>query len=364
MLRRAWFVLLFGAALAISLLSLPSAPLGAVQVTPAPTLARITVGGRIQAGTDGLQLPVGAPVTLHVLRAATADAQPVLIQQLQTALNADGTFRFENLAFQTGDLIFASLRYDGAQQASPIVKLEAPLRDFELPIVLYARTEDASAIQIVRAQHTFEFPSESMAQILSVYLLRAQGDRFFMTEQSASNGKNVSARLPLPIGAVAVAFDPALNDSLAIGGSTIAPEVLLTRPLFPGELYEVIFSYQLPFRDGATIDQDYPYRAEQVQIRLPQDANAALTSQTQRFRQSSEAVQATGRTYQVYQLERPMLAAERLIFTLTRRLPQTPQPSVRMGSEDTTWFAVLVLGLVLIGVFGGAVWLMQRLLRR
>lgn len=364
MLRSLRFVFATGTIFALSVISLLSAPLNAAQVTPTPATPRITINGRIQAGTDGLQLPVGAPVTLHVLRATAQNASPVLIQQLQTTLSADGTFRFENLAFQPDDLVFASLRYDGAQQASLIIKLEAPLRDFELPITLYARTDDAAVVQIVRAQHTFEFPSESMAQILSAYVLRVQGDKFFMTDQSAPNGKLISARLPLPIGAVAIAFDPTLSDSLAIGGSSIAPEVLLTRPLFPDQSYEVIFSYQLPVSSGATIDQDYLYRAEQVEVRLPQEAGTALTSQTQRFRHSAESAQVTGRAYHVYQLEEPLRAGERLIFTLTRRLP-TPQPAARLSrADDTTWFAVLVLGLVLIGAFGSAVWLLRRLLRR
>lgn len=365
MLRRAWPALTLSITLALSLIGALSAPLDAAQATPTPALTRITVSGRIQAGTDGLSVPIGAPVTLHVLRATAPDSPPVLIQQLQTPLSAEGTFRFENLAFQPDDLVFASLRYDGAQQASVIVKLEPPLRDFELPITLYARTNDSDALQIARAQHTFEFPSEDMAQILSVYTLRVRGDKFFSTDQSAPNGRNISARFPLPVGAVAIAFDPALSDSLAIGGSAIAPEVLLTRPIFPDQPYEVIFSYQLPLGGGATLDQDYLYRTEQVEIRLPQDAQATLTSPTQRFRQSTESVQGTGRTYQVYQLEQPLQAGERLIFTLTRRLPPTPQPFSRPSTaEDTTWFAVLVLGLVLIGVFGSAIWLLRRLFRR
>lgn len=364
MLRRASLALCLHLILLLSALSALTAPSHAAQATPTPALVRITIAGRIIAGTDGLRLPVGAPVTLHLLRATTPDTAPVLIQQLQTSLSADGTFRFENLAFQPGDLIFASLRYENAQQASAIVKLEAPLRDFELPIKLYERTDDAAVVSIERAQHTFEFLNERVAQILSVYVLRVQGDRFFLTDQSAPNGKLIAVRLPLPIGAVAIAFDPTLDQMLSIGGSAIAPEVLLTRPLFPEERYEVIFSYQLPFSSGATLDQDYLYRTEQVEIRLPQEAAATLSSQKQRFRQSLETSPSTGRAYLVYQLEQALQPAERLIFTLNRTLP-TPQPVQRaVRAEDTTWFAALVLGLTALGALGGAIWLLQRLLRR
>lgn len=365
MLRRALFALTMCALFALRSLTAHDVPLHAAQVTATPSLARITITGRIVAGTDGLQLPVGAPVTLHVLRAASPELPPAPIQQIQAPLSAEGTFRFENLAFQPDDLIFASLRHDGAQQASVIVKLEAPLRDFELPITLYARTDDASVVRVVRAQHTFEFPSESIAQVLSAYVLRVQGDKFFMTDQRAPNDKLISARFPLPVGAVALAFDPSLSESLSIGGSAIAPEVLLTRPLFPEQTYEVIFSYQLPLSDSATLDQDYLYHTEQVEIRLPQDAEATLSSDKQSFRESLETTQGTGRAYRVYQLEQPLQAAERLIFTLSRALPPTPQPRQRVSApEDTTWFAVLVLSLTLLGVFGGAIWLVRRLWRR
>jgi hypothetical protein len=364
-LRRALFVLCLCALFALGLRSAHNVPLRAAQATATSPLARITINGRIVAGTDGLQLPIGAPVTLHVLRAAAPDLPPTPIQQIQALLSAEGTFRFENLAFQPDDLVFASVRHSGAQQASVIVKLEAPLRDFELPITLYARTDDARVVQILRAQHTFEFPSESVAQILSAYVLRVQGDKFFMTDQRAPNGRAISARFPLPIGAAALAFDPSLGESLSSGGSAIAPEVLLTRPLFPEQTYEVIFSYQLPLSGSATLDQDYLYRTEQVEIRLPQDAAATLSSEKHSFRQRLETAQGTGRAYRVYQLDQPLQAAERLIFTLSRPLPPTPQPSRRASApEDTTWFAVLVLSLTLLGAFGSAIWLMRRLLRR
>ncbi|MBO9308477.1 MAG: hypothetical protein J7551_01700 [Chloroflexi bacterium] len=363
MLRRTLFVVGLCALLALSLRGTHDVPLRAAQATATPSLTRITISGRIVAGTDGLQLPVGAPITLHVLRSAAPDLPPAPIQQIQAPLSAEGTFRFENLALQPDDLVFASVLHSGVQQASAIVKLEAPLRDFELPITLYERTDDASVVQVLRAQHAFEFPSESAAQILSAYVLRVQGDRFFMTDQRAPNGRAISARFPLPIGAVALAFDPALGESLSVGGSAIAPEVLLTRPLFPEQTYEVIFSYQLPLSGSATLDQDYLYRTEQVEIRLPQDA-ATLSSEKHSFRQRLETAQGSGRAYHIYQLEQPLQAADRLIFTLSRQLPPTPQP--RRGAsapEDTTWFAVLVLGLTLLGALSGAIWLARRLMQ-
>lgn len=280
MLRRALIALLMAAA--ALWLSLPAAvfpPLHAAQPTGTPSFSRLSIRGRIIAATDGLQLPIGAPITLHVLRAANPEAPPTLIQQIQVPLAAEGTFSFEKLAFQPDDLLFASLRYDGAQQASVIVKLAEPLRDFELPITLYGRTTDSAQVQLVRAQHTFEFPTENVAQVLSVYVFRVVGDKFFATDALAPNGKPISVRLPLPIGAGAIAFDMTMDDALHIGGTDIAPEVQDTRPIFPAQTYEVIFSYQLPFSSGATIDQDYLYQTEQVEIRVAQGSNATLSSQ-------------------------------------------------------------------------------------
>ncbi len=363
MRRRVLVTLLF--VLAALWLSLPSAvfpPLHAAQPTGTPPLSRISIRGRIIAATDGLPLPVGTPITLHVLRAANPEAPPTLIQQIQVPLAADGTFSFENLALQPADLIFASLRHDGAQQASVIVKLADPLRDFELPITLYGRTTDLAQVQIVRAQHTFEFPTENVAQVLSVYVFRVVGDKFFATDALAPNGKPISVRLPLPIGAGAIAFDMAMDDSLHIGGTDIAPEVQATRPIFPAQPYEVIFSYQLPFSGGATIDQDYLYPTEQVEIRVAQGTRATLSSETHLFRQSTEVVQ--GRTYLSYTLEKPLAASERLIFTLSRPLP-TPAPVQRPAPpEDTSWFAVLVMVITVIGILGGAISLLRNIFRQ
>ncbi len=346
-------------------LSLPSAvflPLHAAQPTGTPPFSRISIRGRIIAATDGLQLPIGAPITLHVLRATTPDASPTLIQQIQVPLAADGAFSFETLAFQPGDLVFASLRYEGAQQASVIVKLAEPLRDFELPITLYGRTADSAQVQLMRAQHTFEFPTENVAQVLSVYVFRVVGDKFFATDALAPNGKPISVRLPLPIGAGAIAFDMTMDDALHIGGTDIAPEVQDTRPIFPAQTYEVIFSYQLPFSSGATIDQDYLYQTQQLEIRVAQGSNATLSSETHAFRQSTETVQ--GRAYLSYTLQKPLNAAERLIFTLSRPLP-TPAPVQRATPpEDTSWFAVLVMAITIIGILGGAVSLLRNVFRQ
>ena len=361
MLRRALAALFIWAVLWLSLPSAVFPSLHAAQPTGTPPFSRISIRGRIVAATDGLQLTIGTPITLHILRAANPEAPPTLIQQIQTPLAADGTFNFENLAFQPDDLVFASLRHDGAQQASVIVKLAEPLRDFELPITLYGRTADSASVQIVRAQHTFEFPTENVAQVLSVYVFRVMGDKFFATDALAPNGKPISVRLPLPIGAGAIAFDMAMDDALHVGGTDIAPEVQDTRPIFPTQTYEVIFSYQLPFSSGATIDQDYLYQTAQVEIRMAQGTNATLSSETHAFRQSTETVQ--GRAYLSYTLEKPLSAAERLIFTLSRPLPTSAPVPRATPPEDTSWFAVVVVAIILIGILGSAVSLLRNIFR-
>jgi hypothetical protein len=133
-----------------------------------------------------------------------------------------------------------------------------------------------------------------------------------------------------------------------------------TRPVQPGQLHEIIFSYQLPYQGGASIDQDYPYGAKAVEILMPNDAGLSLiddskvvgkgTSHAASFDKSLDTQINPQRPYTRYALQTPLKAGERLIYMLEGGPAVTPAPSGTRGTSNTVGVgAFLVLVLLLLG---------------
>jgi hypothetical protein len=334
-------------------------PTAAQEGTPTPTFSTtpltITVKGAVTMGTAGESLPSPMTITLHLLK-PTGDGQ---FEVNTTDVQADPThaFRFEGVDVHPGTKVFVTVPYAGIPQGSAIVDVQNDTASMDLPVTLYAQSTASDGIVLERARYILDFERGDFMQVLATLTFQNTGDKFYLSADRDSAGSPVSLRVPLPIGARAIAFDPGLSTRLAVGGSAVAPIVTDKRPVLPGQKHEIVFSYQLPYRRGAEIDQDYVYRTTLVEILLPKDAGVLLTGD---FSAADNATVNPQRVYVKYSLKTPLVAGQRLLYTLAGVPPvqaATPLPAqarVSGGGLDVPIIVLFAGVIILVGLASAA----------
>jgi hypothetical protein len=344
----------------------------ATPLPPTQAPLTLTISGTVTSGTAGMSISPGLALTLHLLRPdPRSPGVQTDIQRMATEIDSSLRYRFENVKAQTGDYLFLSASVEGVQQSSVIVELTPGQPSaFDLPLTLYGLTDDPSVITLFRVQHILDFKNGGLMQVLASHYYRNTSDRFYVTRSKTADGRRVSVTVPLPIGAVGIAFDDA--SQFAIGGSDIAPIVQDTRPIRPGQVQELIFSYQVPYSKSASIDQDYPYNTEGVAILIPDDANVnlsgapvpAVDNMPRLFTTSRNTTINPSRSYTQYQLTSALKAGERLVYTLEGGAPAVAA-SGRNVDQGPSFVAIVVLMITLLAGVALVIMVVRgRLMRR
>jgi hypothetical protein len=129
-----------------------------------------------QTGTD---LPSDTKVTLHGYEHGgdmTAGAKEILT--LESIVNADGTYVFENVEMPESRIFTADVTVDGSTYSSEFAISEAGMTDLVVPpIVIFASTTDFSTLEINSLQMYFDFATEGDAQIFPVYTITNTTDK-------------------------------------------------------------------------------------------------------------------------------------------------------------------------------------------
>ncbi len=329
------------------------------QATPTTqaTPSAITISGIVKSGTAGVSIPAGQSFSLHVFRltkATPADVTEIITRDL--ALSND-SYRFEQVSVQPGDLCVVTTTFEGTTQgSSPITLADVPTI-LDLPITLYAATNDPAKLQIAQTQQLISFVSKDVMQVLETVDIQNSGDRFYVSTQKANDGSPISVSLPLPIGARAVAFNTTPTTRFQIGGDLNAPIVQDTKPVFPNQVQKIVFSYQLPYSKGAPIDRDYPYLTNSVQVSLPAEAGVVVSGAA--FSVTQNTTIDPKRPYMQYTLNTPIKAGGRLIYTLDGA-PRSTAAKTAQGL-DLGFVLALIGGVVLVGIVGLVI--VQRALR-
>jgi hypothetical protein len=149
-----------------------------VAVTPeAVAVAGVgNVSGTIENQT-GADLPSDVKVTLSGFEhGGDPSTGPQEIVTLEGIVNADGTFVFENVEIPENRIYNAKVEVNGLTYQSDFAVVEAGATELVLPsIIVYATTEDISALKIESLQMFFDFASEDVAQIFAVYSITNTG---------------------------------------------------------------------------------------------------------------------------------------------------------------------------------------------
>ncbi|GAB4553459.1 MAG: hypothetical protein OHK0023_22600 [Anaerolineae bacterium] len=344
------------------------APIAIVHAQGTLTAATITVSGTILLGTGGEQLPSDMPLTLRILRSAGPDQSPVIAEQRETQAAADGSYRFEGVLVYAQDVLFVSAEYGGIAQSTVLVAMPDPPRDLDFPpLTLYQSSTDVSSVRLIRAQFTYNARDPNTLEVLASYAFQNRSDRYFSTGVATSDGRQVSLQLPLPIGAYGVSLNLALENDVLIGGTQVAPVIQDTRAVFPNSSHEIVLSYLLPYNRSATLDQDFPYGADVVEVFVPEDLPLRFEAEAGLFVATRNTTLSAQRPYQQYTLQKPLKTGETLIFTLSGALAPEPTPHPPKAVNPTQaegGVAYVVLGVIILGMFLAAFVVFRRILGR
>jgi hypothetical protein len=330
---------------------------------PEPTLSTtpvvLTVGGTVTSGTAGVSVPAGLTLSLHVVRPGAQGTLPTEILKRDGLLGADNNFHFDNVAARPGDVVFATTSFQNVVQGSQLISLRNGQSTLDLPITLYALTNDPSVITLIRVQHILDYKPGGLLQVLATYDYKNTSDRLYQSNTLTAKGLPVSVSVPLPIGARAVAFNTQSIERFSLGGDVNAPIVQDTKPVLPGQTHEIVFSYQLPYAKGAPIDQDYPYNTSSIEVLIPDDIHIAILDNN--FETAPNTSINPQRTYTQYVLKSPLKAGDRLVYTLggAAQVATAPRPQPA-ASSNTLFFAFLAAAAVTLVVAVGFIAIRRR----
>jgi mono/diheme cytochrome c family protein len=136
--------------------------------------------GRVSGAIDnqsGAELPADVKVTLSGFEhGADATTAPQEVVTLEGAVNSDGTFAFENVEIPENRIFIAKASINGITYQSEFGVVTAGMTELTLPpILVYATTEDTSALKIESLQMYFDFASQDVVQMFAVYSIANTG---------------------------------------------------------------------------------------------------------------------------------------------------------------------------------------------
>lgn len=210
-----------------------------------PTVAfaqEIVVTGTVTNGTEGGALPVGEAVTLQFY------SEGLWTNIYTTTLAADGTFRFGDLASETGNTFVTHVVYQDVHYYSEPSTLEAATA---ADILIYEPMDDISFVTIEQA-HLFIVPMGDRVRIAEYYIIGNSSDRTFAGSEN-TDGAFTTLTFRLPPGASNLNFDSAGLGERFVGDVTAFADTL---PIPPGNAtVDVDFSYELPFSQDMRIER-------------------------------------------------------------------------------------------------------------
>ncbi len=326
----------------------------ATEVAEAPEApGAITVSGQVTNGTPGGNIPAGATLTLHMF-----DPPEFTESTLQTTLNEDGTYRFEDVPHQPGRAYLLSLQHEGVFFSSTVYTLQDTQRAaLETSLEIFDITSDPAGILIDAGvmRITFSRFGLEVAEVLSI---NNTSDQLFLTDEVYSGNQRVALRFPLPPGATGVGFEPGMEGTRFFV-SEDGTAVIDTQPVRPGG-DDIFFSYLIPYRDGAIIEQEFLYPLV-GQFHLLVEADQ-VTVESPMFAHDGERVDMGGQAFEAYIAEVNLAPGEVISYTLTGvpeavAAAEAPQGGGRQVSPLVLVLAIL--GLLFIGV-GGFLFLLRQ----
>jgi len=262
-----------------------------VLVTPFVVQAQgsgILEGTVVNATPGGPEIGAGVAMLLHAFEGSTE------VQTLETATDARGGFRFEELDTDPAVTYWLEAVYLDVTTSSPEpYQFEEGQEQISVMLTVYETTTDDAEIR-VGSVHVI---AESFGQVLrlsEIHFYGNAGDRAYVGSPG-EDGRPRTIFIPLPEGAMGVAFG---EDIPAERFVQVGDGLWDTEPVPPGgETALIFFSYHLVVRgDTVPVEREFAYPADSLSILLAQPGLTLRSDQLE-----SRGLQTfQGRQYEFY----------------------------------------------------------------
>jgi hypothetical protein len=249
------------------------------------TTGQIT--GQIVNGTpDGAGL-TGDTITLASLRESGWQTERT------TTADDQGKFAFTGLPSDSGTLYLPIAGHGGAWYYPPQPVSLSDTPSAEIQITVYDPTQTDQALRYERSAMLIAGVQPAALTVMEMSGLSNTEPRTVVGADPSGSGQAISARFPLPAGAIGFQPQRGIIDSQLV---PTQDGMGLIWPVFPGR-QELAFSYQLPYAgDRVVIDKVLAYPVGTFAVYLP-EGGLELSSPTLERQGETEL---GGRRYQLY----------------------------------------------------------------
>jgi len=201
----------------------------------------------------------GVPVTLYVYK-----GMQVALEKSTTS-GSDGTYRFEEIPYNTEQIYIAQATYGGTTFNSEVFHgTQVQGNDINLPITVFETTSDPASVKVERLHIFFDFSIPGKVQVAELYILSNTGDKVVVP----ASPDQPALQFPLPQGATGLQFDEG-----ELGSRYVALENGFgdLTPIAPGQgTHQVLFSYELPYERKTSVTLTMPFDVTAAVVLLPQ----------------------------------------------------------------------------------------------
>lgn len=305
------------------------------------------VVGRVTNGSTGGIVPADLTVTLHVFSEMGEEE----IGTYTTAISAHGSFRFDELVWESDAVFVTRVVYQGVAYTSEFAVPEPGQRELSLPIVIYESTENRDDIQVGQL-HIFAARVGNRLRISEYHVVGNAGDRTYVGSVDAETGRRITLAFALPEGATGLSFEAAgLGERFVERPGGFAD----TFPIVPGSASsEVFYHYELPYRQTVRIRRVFEVPVVSIVLLLSGEG-MMLQGEGMAPAGALETEEGLALSYEAG----PLAAGEPLAFTLTSATRSAPvAPSGISPGRDVA--SEVIIGLVALCVAVIAVYLLWR----
>jgi mono/diheme cytochrome c family protein len=236
-------------------------------VTPvAADTGEVITGTGLISGTvtnlGGASIPAGLTVTLYVFD--QFDPHPILAFTQTTQTTADGSFRFADVSWKTGQVIGAAVEYQNVLYGSQAADVTGSESTIFLPIEAYETSQDTSALVVDRHHVIFTFDTPGVVSVMEMYAISNPTPK---TVAAVEMGQPV-VYFPLPSGAENLQLQ---SGELGVRYLSTPDGFADTEPVYPGSgAYQVSFQYTLPYQDRLDFSQPVNLNTTVMTVLVPE----------------------------------------------------------------------------------------------
>ncbi|HEX3052736.1 MAG TPA: cytochrome c [Aggregatilineaceae bacterium] len=344
----------------------------------------LAVNGKLTQGTPDAE-PVGAgqEVDLFVMN-FMIDPNGREVGNYTTTTAEDGSFVFNDVARQPGNIYIIELDYAGVRQWQWSEAIEGTEESVTLDVPLYERTTDTSQLVVTYSEILVSYAQVSRGMLevqWYISMINSSPDHIIGLDETSPAGRSVTAKIELPVEATGLEVVPTQHSgSYEESADGNVPLVLDVWPIRPGENRVTVLRFLVPYEDGAVLDMGTGLQLIDASVMVPNDT---VEFESDQFADSGEiryrsvvndeggieyTELAQGEQYKdddptlirAYDLEDPLTPDQRIIFSLNGKPTRTTVETNEEGdARDVLPLILGGAGVLLLGL-AGFLWWRQR----